>query len=184
MSATAVSHPSVPALAGEFSEACQVFILCEDLVTYKQAAEVCERLLTQFHADFDFGFNCWKLNELADPACARSATKTARAADILLLALRDAKLSPVLKDWMKTLSSATHPTKQRVMALVTGGPPASPSQINTLTTQLQKVATALGRDFLTLDGVPIPALLPPFQAAVRTGLVADMPSCDHWGLNE
>jgi len=185
MSATAVSQSQspVPALAAEFSEACQVFIVCEDLITYKQAAVVCERLLNQFHTDMDFGFNCWKLNELADPACARSAAKIAQMADIILLALRDDPLSPVLKAWLKTLPPERRP-KQGVLALVTGGSRNLPSNLDGIATQLQKTATLLGRDFLTLDNVPLPALLPSFQVAARPGLVPDISSFDHWGLNE
>jgi hypothetical protein len=145
--------PTIPPKgAASFEElrpACQVLILHEDFSAYTHAVEVCRRVMERFASELDFNIKCWNFIELADPNCARHAAKSAAAADIILLSVHGAHLSPEIDYWLNSFFAARY-RADGVLALLLDSPAPSPSRGEELTERLQQLAARLGLDFISL----------------------------------
>ena len=105
--------------------------------------------MEQFASELDFDIKCWNFIELADPNCARHAAKTASAADIILLSMETAELSPVIDRWLEISITARSKT-DGALALVLNETGRSPLAYKKMQARLEHLAAHLGMDFLPL----------------------------------
>jgi hypothetical protein len=185
MSATSILEPSgLP----EAPKNCQILILCEDLAACEHAMEVCRRMMVRFAGELDFDLKCWNFTELVDTDCARSATKIAGTADIILLALHGVFLPPTLETWL-TAFPETRFRANGALALVWDGTGRSAAVTGKLFTRLEQLAGWVGMDFVPLVSGPVKSNNPAFHdedwlPAVTQDENLHRPPLDHWGLNE
>lgn len=187
MSDTALYGKAAAACLTGIPQGCQVLILSEDFTAYSRAVQVCRRIMDQMGRQTDFDFRCWNFSELADPACAHTATNYAAAADIIMISTQTAGLPTVLTEWLDKL----HLARMRpvgVLALVLNKP-AKQADIDRLLVWLEGVALHLAMDFLPLLPANERTAWQP-QSAEQWETLLGRPDTeprrdiDHWGLNE
>ena len=184
MSATAILETT------DLTEApkdCQILILCEDFAAYERAVETCRRVMDRFAGEVDFHFKCWDFIELADADCARSATKTASSADIILLTMHGMDLPPVLDEWLATIPAIRFRAEGALVLI--GDEAGSRAASGKLLARLEQLAGRVGMDFLPFAPVPVESTRHAFQeddwlVAATQAENRQHPQFDHWGLNE
>src|SRR4051812_36076353 len=155
----------------EVNDPCQIVILSEDGSTQRTAMELCSRLRSRFENDLSFDVHSWSLNELDNPNSTRSATHAAARADVLLIAMQQAGLSPAVQKWLDGISEARSKS-EGALAIMVPDLKDSGMSIDTLLVRFKNTATRLRMDFLGV--VP---LVPEGSPPSETGN-------SHWGLNE
>ena len=179
---------SAHAMSAEPAKTCQILILSEDFPAYEQAVSICRRILSQFSNELDFTFNCWNFTELADAQCARSATRCAANADIVLISMHGVELPANLDQWLGFFPEQKS-RADGALVLVPNGQTGEPEMIHKLLSRLRLAAEQMGKDFVSL----LPAVTAPADvdfmadnlplAAIRRRSWASR-NYDHWGLNE
>jgi len=149
----------------ELKPACQVLILHEDFSAYTRAVEVCRRIMERFASEMDFDIKCWNFIELADPNCARHATKTAGAADIILLSMLTITPPAELDRWLD-FSFSSRSKSEGVLALVLNGGNTPPLEEKKLLERLQQLAGRLGMDFISLPAGDIATAMEVLPATI------------------
>lgn len=187
MSASVIRHQRA-ARFESLKPACQILILHEDFPAYTRAVEACRRIMEQFADELDFDIKCWNFIELADPACARHAAKTAGTADIILLSVQTPELPPVFDQWL-TLFFAGRSGTDGALALVLNESDRPPLALKKLLARLEQMAGRMGMDFVPLPAGNEAAFVETLPSEDWSELavplqISDHPQADHWGLNE
>jgi hypothetical protein len=160
--------------SAEASRTCQILILCEDMMAYERARDVCWRILVQLADDLDFSFNCWNFYELSDANCAHNVMRSAKSSDVILLSMHEAALPSAAEEWLDALADQRLQA-EGLLALVLNEPSNSPAAVGRLVQRLEQAARKLGMDFLSM-------LHPPLAPTARPAYGERL--ADHWGLNE
>ena len=187
MNATATCQSDV-VRAKEPEAVCRILILHEAFPAYIRAVEVCRRVMKQLGGELDFDVKCWSFIELTDASCARHAAKTARGADIILLALQTGGVPEELEQWVKQCVM-TRSKDDGLLALLVEELDGSSAALEQTFLRMNDWAARLGVDFVTMfpdETAPLANVRfrPSWHALTPSREIVDSPTLDHWGLNE
>jgi hypothetical protein len=166
-----------------------VAVFFEDSSAHKKAMELAQRLLARFDEEINFAFNCWRLQELTDPARAFRACEAVSRADIILVSVDQCALTGGVADFLWSCAGLRRREEGAVALLaVETLKPSAPTMA--LGSQLRHAAQRLRMDYLPLlpaeAGEKINESNEGFKTAVvaRPGQFSERLNHDHWGLNE
>jgi len=169
----------------EGANPCQFAVLAEDPVAHESAMEICGGVLARFDAELAFAFSFWKFKDLSDPASAHWAAEAVARADILLVSMQSAALTPEALNWLESCVQQRTKT-EGALALMVAGSPGTNLTLEALLYRMQYVANRLRMDFLPL--VPLPAGMnigtSTDLSAALLNLAREETGSNHWGLNE
>jgi hypothetical protein len=166
-------------------------ILYDEISSGFRAKDVCDRLAFGLPGDVGLRVSLWRTDVLKDSAESTLALSEAAAADVVVLALRSAKLlSKVVRDWLENWAAAKH-VEDAALVVLAGQEEEGLSPV--AAHQLHEFAMSHGLDCFceseqTQADQPATFLLKPGQLPQSDPPLPPFPERPgqyaHWGLND